>query len=218
MVADLSVSIVVDPTGPALEMRDAMLAAYDEMTEHPQQGDRYGVTVFGDDARRWIRSAASAARACAAGCRRSAHKTTRRSLRDRRGARAGPVARRAGPGDRPRRRRLPHRPVHRGARGGGRPAAQQRPLKAVIVLWDGEQTTESPFRHLLDRAWRNHEIRLHDRGGRRRRGGLACRGGGDVTSPAGAPTSPCGGSCSSCGCRRSRSRRGRVPWLGARTQ
>src|SRR5690349_19820056 len=54
IVADLSVSVVIDPNGPAVEMRDGMLAACHAMRESSVPGDGLGVTVFGGTCRRWV--------------------------------------------------------------------------------------------------------------------------------------------------------------------
>lgn len=55
------------------------------------------------------------------------------------------------------------------------------PLKAVVVLWDGEQTAESSsLRQVLNRAW-NNEIHVFTVAvGDVHPEGLTARGGGDV--------------------------------------
>jgi hypothetical protein len=188
IIADLSVSIVVDPTGPADEMREAMLAAYHAMREHPVPGDRLGVTVFGDDAQRWVPLG---------GLDRTGLDTWLATFGPQPHAPL-PYAT-ATPLDVGEWRTEPTLATDLGVDAfrtdpstGVRTALEDlrgpsSALKVAVVLWDGEQTTESCYRKLLNRAWRNHEVHVftiavgdvHDEG-------LASRGGGDVYLAGGA--------------------------------
>jgi hypothetical protein len=182
IIADLSVSIVVDPEGPAAEMRDAMLAAYQEMRAHPLPADRLGVTVFGDDAQRWIPLG---------GLDRVGLEAWLGSFGPQEHAPL-PYAT-AVPLEVGEWREAPTLATELGVdafrtdpstgvktaladlRGDG------NALKVAVILWDGEQTTESCFRKLLNRVWRNHEVHVFTVAvGDVDHEGLASRGGGDV--------------------------------------
>jgi hypothetical protein len=181
ILADLSVSVVMDPNGPAHEIQNALLAAYNTMLAHPIPGDQLGVTVFAGNAQPWVPLG-----------------PINRPGLDSWLAAFGPAehaplpydgAPTLRPGQWTEQPILPTdlelRPFDTDPFVGLQTAlvelrGSSNPLKAIVVLWDGEQTTESETRGLLNRVW-NREIHVFTIAvGDVVQEGLAARGGGDV--------------------------------------
>ncbi|MEQ1502573.1 MAG: hypothetical protein ABMB14_10095 [Myxococcota bacterium] len=181
IVADISVSVVTDPNGPAAEIRDAMVAAHRAMAAHPVRGDAIGVTVFGGNARTWVplgpvdrpglgdwlASFGPATNAplpwATADELRAGEWTAEPRLATDLGLNAFATDPSTGLRD-----------VFAELR------RTSVPLKAVVVLWDGEATVETSVKSLLNRFW-SREIHVFAIGvGDIHADGLAARGGGDV--------------------------------------
>lgn len=181
IVADVSVSVVNDPLGPAGQMNAAMTAAYREMRAHPVPGDAFGVTVFAGNARTWIplgpldRPGLDAWLAAFRPTEHAPVPWATAALPEAGAWTAEPTA----PTD------LGLDAFKTDPSTGLRGAIAElkrrpNPLKAVVVLWDGEQTSESPFRRILNRAWKREIHVFTVAVGDIHREGLAARGGGDV--------------------------------------
>jgi hypothetical protein len=179
---DLSMSVLADMSGPAHDMRLAMQTAHSAMLERPLPGDALGVTVFAGNARSWVplgpldrpglegwlSSLGPAEHAPLSFATASPLRPDEWSPAPLLPTELGLEAFATDPWE-----GLHNALVELRRTGNGS-------LKAIVLLWDGEQTSESTVRGLLNRLW-NREIHVFTVAvGTVHPEGLDARGGGDV--------------------------------------
>jgi hypothetical protein len=182
VVADLSVSVMLDPDGPGEETRRALEAALHALRADPNPDDRLGVVVFAGNAVPWIplgpvdRPGLDDWLATFGTAHElpppSAYVVPLRPGEWRpepiRPERLALVADRTDPGA-----------GLRAAQADLRPAGHD-PLKVVVVIWDGGSTAQYPAAPILNRLWAD-EVHVYTIAvGQVDRTGLDARGGGDV--------------------------------------